>query len=399
MIVAERFRNVPPSATVTISALAAELKRQGKPVIGLAAGEPDFDTPAHVLEAAADAMRRGRTRYAPPSGIVELREAVMRKFRRDNDLDFRPEQISVGCGAKQSIFNVFMASLEPSDEVIVPAPHWVSFIDIVAMLGGTPVSVPCHAEAGFKLSPEQLEAAITPRTRWLVLCSPSNPTGAVYTDDELRAFADVLRRHPRVWIMSDHIYEHLVYDGEPARTIGEVAHDLLDRSVIINGVSKAYCMTGWRVGFVAGPKELIATVGVIQSQATTSTCTVSQWAAVAALDGDQSILNANNRHYRRRRDLVVRLLGETKGLSCQTPSGAFYVFPSCAPLIGRRTPGGKVIMTDTDLVAHFLEEGHVAVVPGTAFDMQPCFRLAYSASAEDLEAACVQIRRLCDALD
>lgn len=397
-IVAHRFRDMPPSATVAISALARELKRQGRPVIGLAAGEPDFDTPDHIVQAAEAALRGGRTRYAPPSGIPELREAICAKLGRDNGLDFAPAQVSVGCGAKQSIFNVFMASLEPGDEVIVPAPHWVSFVDIVVMLGGRPVSVACPAETGFKLTPEMLEAHITPRTRWLVLCSPSNPTGAVYGDAELAALAAVLARHPRVWVMSDHIYEHLVFEGGPARTIGEVAPDMIPRSVVVNGVSKAYCMTGWRVGYVAGPKELIDAVDVIQSQATTSTCTVSQWAAVEALTGDQGFIAANNREYRRRRDLVVAMLNGIDGMRCETPAGAFYVYPSCAGLIGRSKPDGGVIAGDADLATYFLAEGGVAVVPGAAFAMSPNFRLAYSAGYEELRTACERMQRLCAAL-
>jgi aspartate aminotransferase len=394
-IVAHRFRDVPQSATVAISALARELKRQGRDVIGLAAGEPDFDTPEHILKAGEAALRGGKTRYAPPSGIPELREAICTKLRRDNGLDFRPSQVSVGCGAKQSIFNIFMASIEAGDEVVVPAPHWVSFVDIVAMLGGRPVSVPCGARTGFKLTPEVLERHLTPRTRWLVLCSPSNPTGAVYSDAELAALAEILARHPRVWVMSDHIYEHLVYEGGPARTIGQVAPDMLPRSVIVNGVSKAYCMTGWRVGFVAGPKEIIDVVDVIQSQATTSTSTISQWAAVEALTGDQGFIARNNLEYRRRRDLVVAMLNEIDGITCTTPPGAFYVFPDCSGLIGRTKPDGSVVDDDSQLAAYFLADGGVAIVPGTAFAMSPNFRLAYSASYEDLRTACGNLQRVC----
>lgn len=397
-IIASRFRDLPPSATVAISALARELKRQGRDVIGLAAGEPDFDTPEHILKAAEAALRSGRTRYAPPSGIPELREAICLKLRRDNGMDYAPSEISVGCGAKQSIFNVFMASLEAGDEVIVPAPHWVSFTDIPEMLGGKAISVPCGEATGFKLTPELLEANLTPRTRWLVLCSPSNPTGAVYSDAELAALAEVLSRYPRVWVMSDHIYEHLVYDGGPSRTIASVAPQMRQRSVVINGVSKVYCMTGWRVGFVAGPKPLIDVVDVIQSQATTSTCTISQWASVEALTGDQSLIPRNNAEYRRRRDLVVSMLNEIDGLSCATPAGAFYVYPSCAGLIGRSRPAGGTIAADGDLAQYLLQEAGVAVVPGTAFGMSPYFRLAYSSSHEELVTACQRIRAACERL-
>jgi aspartate aminotransferase len=394
-IVAQRFRAAAPSATVQVFERAFELKRQGRPVIALAAGEPDFDTPANVRTAALEALDKGKTRYAPVPGIMELREAICRKLQRDNGLSYSPSEISVGSGAKQSIFSVLMATLEPGDEVIIPAPFWVSFADIALMMGAKVVEIASSLEDDFKIGPELLERAITPRTKWLILCSPSNPTGAVYTDDELLELAKVLRRHPQVWVMTDHIYEKLVFDGPRAKTIAEVDPAFRERSVIINGVSKGHCMTGWRIGYVAGPKELVSTVNAIQSQVTTSACTLSQWAAIEALDGDQSYIEENNREYRRRRDVVMEGLGAIPGIECNTPRGAFYVFASIAGLLGARTPDGATLETDTDFVDYLLREALVAVIPGAAFHMSPFFRLTYSASLEELQEALRRVTEAC----
>jgi aspartate aminotransferase len=394
-IVAQRFRSAEPSATVQVFERAFELKRQGRPVIALAAGEPDFDTPANVRAAALQALDEGKTRYAPVPGIMELREAICRKLQRDNGLSYAPGEISVGSGAKQSIFSVLMATLEPGDEVIIPAPFWVSFADIAKMMGAKVVEIASSFEDDFKIGPERLERAITPRTKWLILCSPSNPSGAVYADGELLALAAVLHRHPHVWVMTDHIYEKLVFQGEQAKTIAEVDPSFQARSVVINGVSKGHCMTGWRIGYVAGPKELVSTVNAIQSQVTTSACTLSQWAAIEALDGDQSYVDENNRQYRRRRDLVVERLRAIPGIACNMPRGAFYVFASIADLMGARTPEGATLETDTDFVDYILREALVAVIPGAAFHMSPFFRLTYSASLEELEEALQRIARAC----
>jgi aspartate aminotransferase len=386
-IIAERFRAAVPSATVAVNALALDLKRQGKPIIGLAAGEPDFDTPENIQAAARSALTKGKTRYGAPAGIPELREAICAKLQRDNGLTYDPSEISVGSGAKQSIFTALMATLEPGDEVVIPAPFWVSFADIVVMMGAKAVPIASSFEEDFKINPQLLECAINRKTKWLILCSPSNPTGAVCSDDDLLDLAKVLHRHPHVWVMSDHIYEKLVFDGERAKTIAEVDATFIKRSVIINGVSKAHCMTGWRIGYIAGPKELISAVNAIQSQATTSACTLSQWASIEALTGDQSYIERNNAEYKRRRDLVVERLNAIDGIQCNLPRGAFYVYPSISGLIGTTAPDGMLIQSDTDFVNYILREALVAVVPGAAFHMSPFFRLAYSASLDDLEAA------------
>lgn len=397
-IIAQRFRAAAPSATVQVFERAFELKRQGKPVIALAAGEPDFDTPENVRAAALEALNQGKTRYAPVPGIMELREAIRAKLQRDNGLHYAPDEISVGSGAKQSIFSALMATLEPGDEVIIPTPFWVSFADIALMMGATVTPVATTYEGDFKLSPEALERAITPKTKWLILCTPSNPTGAVYDDDELRALAAVLHRHPHVWVMTDHIYEKLVFDGGRARTIAEVDPSFQSRSVIINGVSKGHCMTGWRIGYIAGPKLLISTINAIQSQVTTSACTLSQWAAIEALSGDQSYIEGNNLQFKRRRAVVVDGLNAINGLSCRSPRGAFYVYASMAGLIGAKTPDGGRIETDTDFVDYLLREALVAVIPGAAFHMSPFFRLTYSASLEALEEALSRMALACGKL-
>jgi len=389
-----RLAAVPPSATVATTFKAQALRKAGKDVIGLAAGEPDFATPAHIADAGKRAIDQGLTRYAAPAGLPELREAIARKLKRENGLDYRPDQISVGCGAKQSLFNVMMATIDPGDEVIVPAPYWVSYVDIARIAGGTSVIVTCGRDTGYKLTPEDLETAITPRAKWLVLCSPSNPTGAIYSADEQRGLAEVLARHPHVGVIYDHIYEHLVYGADPSQPINSVAPELHERTLIVNGLSKGYCMTGWRVGFVAGPKNVVDAVSNLQSQSTTSTSTISQWAAVEALDGSREFMLPNNEVFRQRRDLVVERLNRTPGLSCDVPEGAFYVFASCAGTIGKRTPSGKTITSDEDFVDYLLDRG-VAVVQGSAFGMSPFFRISYAASTEVLTRALGRIEDAC----
>lgn len=397
-IVADRFRNMAPSATVAATFLAAELKRQGREIISLSVGEPDFATPLHIREAAKAAIDIGATLYAPPNGIPELREAIRIKLRRDNGLDYNDAELAVGCGAKQLIFNAFLATIEPGDEVIVPTPAWVSFADVAAMFGAKPIRVTCPIGNGFKLQPEDLEKAITTKTKWLVLCSPSNPSGAVYSDSELLALGQVLRRAPHVWVMTDHIYEHLVYTGRPAKALDQLCPEFRDREVLINGVSKAYCMTGWRVGFCAGPKELMSAMNTIQSQSVTSTSTIGQWAAVAALTGEQDFIARNNAEFRRRRDLVVRMLNEIEGIECPVPDGAFYVYPSCAGLLGRRTSSGDVLSDDGAVARYFLAQAGVALVHGGAFDLSPHFRLSYATSYDLLEEACRRMRTACEVL-
>ena len=397
-VLASRLDRIKPSPTMGVTALAEELKRAGKDVIGLGAGEPDFDTPQFIKDAAIQAMADGKTKYATPPGIFELREAACRKFKRENDLDYTPDQVCVGVGGKQIIFNTMLATLNPGDEVIVPAPYWVSYTDIAVLAEGTPVVVEGPESNGFKLTPEQLEEAITPRTKWVVINSPSNPTGAAYSEQELKALTDVLLRHPNVWVFADDIYEHIIYDDFQFRTIAQIEPGLYDRTLTMNGVSKAYCMTGWRVGFAAGPKELVKGINGIQSQNCSSTSTISQWAAVAALDGDPSFIAENVKTFKDRRDLVVSMLNQAKGMTCATPEGAFYVYPSCAGCIGKKTPDGKVIETDTDFVSYLLESEGVAVVQGEAFGLSPYLRISYAAATETLEEACGRIQRACAAL-
>ena len=396
--IAQRLGRIKPSATLAVTTKARELKAQGRDVIGLGAGEPDFETPDHIKEAAKAAMDRGETRYTAVAGTPELRQAICGKFKRDNGLDYTPEQVTVGCGGKQTIYNALMATLDPGDEVIIPAPYWVSYPDIALLAEGTPVIVDCPAEADFKLKPEDLERAITAKSKWLILNSPSNPTGAAYTGAEMKAITDVLLRHPQVWVLTDDIYEHIVYDGFEFVTPAQVEPALIGRTLTINGVSKAYCMTGWRVGYAAGPAELIKAMNKVQSQSTTHTSSISQAAAAAALTGPQDFIAANNAVFKERRDLVVALLNQASGLVCPTPEGAFYVYPSCHELIGKSTPGGKRIATDEDMVAYFLEEQGVAAVPGTAFGFSPHFRVSYATSTELLEEACHRIQRATAAL-
>jgi aspartate aminotransferase len=397
-VLASRLSRIKPSPTIAATQKARELKAAGRDVISLGAGEPDFDTPDNVKEAAMRAIARGETKYTAVDGTPELKAAIREKFRRENGLDYALDQITVGNGGKQVLYNAFMATLDPGDEVIVPAPYWVSYPDMAVLAEGTPVFVDCPAENGFKLRPADLDRAITARTKWLVLNSPSNPTGAGYTADDLKGLADVLRRHPHVWIMTDDMYEHLAYDGFAFATIAQVAPDLYPRTLTVNGVSKAYAMTGWRIGYAGGPKELIKAMGGMQSQTTSNPSSVSQAAAVEALTGPQGFLKERAEAFRQRRDLVVSMLNQASGLSCARPEGAFYVYPSCAGTIGKTTPQGKAIASDGDFVDYLLEAEGVAAVQGAAFGMSPFFRISYATSTELLEDACQRIQRACAAL-
>ncbi len=396
--IADRLSNIKPSPTVAVNTMANEMRAAGKDVIGLGAGEPDFDTPEHIKEAAIKAMRAGKTKYAPPAGIPELRQAVVDKLARDNNLIYSAAQVAVSAGGKQSIYNAFMATLNAGDEVIVPTPYWVSYPDIALLAEGKPVFVDCPVDQGFKMSAAQLEAAITPRTKWLVLNSPSNPSGAAYDKGELEALAEVLKRNAHVWIMTDDMYEKIVYDDFAFHTIAEIAPELMSRTLTLNGVSKAYCMTGWRIGYAAGALDIIKAMNKIQSQSTTSASTISQWAAVAALEGPQDFIAEHNVAFKDRRDLVVSMLNQAKGLTCSTPQGAFYVFPCCAGVMGKRTPDGKTITTDEDFAAYLLAAEGVACVHGEAFGLSPYFRISYATSLDILEDACRRIQRACGAL-
>ncbi len=396
-ILASRLDRIQPSPTMAVTARARALKAEGRDVIGLGAGEPDFDTPDHVKDAAAKAMADGYTKYTDVPGSIELRTAVAAKFQRDNDLTYEPSQIQVACGGKQSIYNGIMATVEAGDEVIIPAPYWVSYPDIVLLADGMPVFVDCPAENRFKMTPDQLEAAITPRTKWVMLNSPSNPTGGAYTRAELKALADVLLRHEHVWVMTDDIYEHIIYDDFEFSTIAQVEPELYDRTLTLNGVSKAYAMTGWRVGYAGGPQELISAMNKIQSQSTSHTSSISQAAAIAALEGPQDF-SANNKVFKDRRDMVVSMLNQATGIDCLTPEGAFYVYPSCAGNIGKTAPDGKKIESDGDFCAYLLEAEGVAAVLGAAFGLAPHFRISYATATGLLEDACQRIQRACAAL-
>ena len=389
---------VRPSASLVADSRARELKAQGRDIIGLAAGEPDFDTPENIREAAAKAIRDGKTRYTDVDGIPELKQAICAKFARENHLTYQPTQINVSPGGKAVIYNALLATLNPGDEVIVPAPHWVSYPDMVRLTGGTPVVLPTRAASGFKLQPADLEAAVTENTRWLMLNSPCNPTGAVYTREELRGLAQVLLRHPQVWVLQDDIYEHLVFDGLTFSTMAEVEPALYERTLTMNGVSKAYAMTGWRIGYAAGPEPLIRLMRKVMSQTTSNPCSVSQWAAVEALCGPQDFLAPNRLLFQRRRDLVVTRLNRAPGLSCRTPEGAFYVYPSCEQLLGRTSPSGKLIATDEDFANELLEREGVALVHGAAFGLSGFFRISYATSDTVLEDACARIQRFCASL-
>ncbi len=397
--IAERLSRIKPSPTIAVTQRARDLKAEGRDIIGLGAGEPDFDTPVHIREAAKEAMDRGETRYTAVAGTPALREAIAAKLQRDNGLAYTPDQITVGCGGKQCIYNALMATLDPGDEVIMPAPYWVSYPDITILAEGTPVVVDCPEESRFKLRPEDLEKAITPKTKWLILNSPSNPSGAAYTGDEMKALTDVLMGHEHVWVMPDDIYEHIVYDGFEFATPAQVEPGLMGRTLTLNGLSKAYCMTGWRVGYAAGPVDLIKAMNKVQSQSTTHTSSVSQAAAVAALNGPQDFIADNNAIFQERRDLVVSMLNQAQGLSCPKPEGAFYVYPSCQGLIGKRTPDGKTLETDEDVVTYLLDTEGVAAVHGTAFGLSPHFRISYATATDVLEEACRRIQRACAAVN
>ncbi len=396
--IAERMSRIKPSASSVASQRAREMKAEGRDVIALSAGEPDFPTPAHVVEAAFEAARNGETRYTNAAGIPALKQAVIDKFKRENGLDYAMDEVMVGSGGKQLLFDALVSTVERGDEVIVPAPYWISYIDHVKYAGGTPVIVTASAENGFKLTPEQLEAAITPNTRWLILNSPSNPSGAVYERDELRGLADVLLRHPHVAIFADDIYEHIIFDDLEFCTIAAVEPKLKDRTVTMNGASKVYSMTGWRIGYCGGPAALIKEMTKLQQQITGSNSSVSQAAALAALNGPQDFVKTNTKSFQERRDLVVSMLNQTTGLKCPTPKGAFYVFPDCSALIGKKTPDGTVIENDTDLVMYFLESHGVACVQGDAYGMSPYFRISYAAAEDELRDACERIQRACAAL-
>ncbi len=396
--IASRMSRVKTSPTMAVTDKAREMKAAGEDVIGLGAGEPDFNTPEFIQEAAIKAMRDGKTKYPPVPGIPELREAVCRKFERENGLKYSPDQIQIGVGGKQIIFNAMMATLNPGDEVIIPAPYWVSYVDIVAFAEGTPVIVQCTQANNFKMSPEQLEEAITPKTKWLMLNSPSNPSGAAYTSADLKALADVLMRHPQVFVFTDDIYEHITYDDFEFATIAQVEPGLYDRTLTLNGVSKAYCMTGWRIGYGAGPKEMIKSMNVLQSQSVSGASSISQWASVAALDGDNGFIDEHNKVFKERRDLVVGMLNQAKGLDCATPEGAFYVYPSCEGTLGMKTEDGHVIENDEAFAAQLLEKTGVAVVFGAAFGLSPQFRISYAYATEDLEEACRRIQTFCGSL-
>jgi len=395
---ADRLSRIKPSATLAMTKLALELKAAGRDIISLSAGEPDFDTPENIRAAANRAIESGQTRYTAVDGTPELKKAIAAKFKRENTLDYAASQIIVGTGGKQVLFNALLATVNPGDEVIIPAPYWVSYPDIVLLAEGTPVAVPCPQNNGFKLRAEDLEQAITRKTKWLILNSPSNPTGAAYTAEELRGLADVLLRHPDVWVLADDMYEHLVYDGFKFTTIAQIEPKLYPRTLTLNGVSKAYCMTGWRIGFGGGPTELIKAMTTLQSQSTSNPSSISQAASVEALNGPKDFIPRHNQSFRERRDLVVQMLNRAKGIHCPRPEGAFYVYPSCAGTLGKRTPKGKVIENDTGFVQYLLEAEGVAVVQGEAFGLSPHFRISYATSTEALRDACTRIERACAAL-
>jgi aspartate aminotransferase len=392
------LRRVKPSATLAATAKSRELVRQGRDIISLSVGEPDFDTPDNIKEAAIRAIREGRTKYTDVDGIPELKEAICAKFQRENGLSYKTSQVNVSPGGKSVLFNAFMATLSPGDEVIIPAPYWVSYPDMALLAGGEAVPVMTTAEDGFKMRPEALEAAITPRTRWLLINSPSNPSGAAYTRSDLKALAEVLLRHPQVWILTDDMYEHLIYGDFEYTTIAQVEPALYERTLTMNGVSKAYAMTGWRIGYAAGPEPLIKAMAKVMSQSTSNPSSISQWAAVEALNGTQAFIKPNADLFETRRDLVVSMLNQASGLHCPTPEGAFYVYPSVAGLIGKRAPSGKVIANDEDFVVELLEAEGCAAVHGGAFGLSPFMRISYATSNAVLEDACQRIQRFCASL-
>jgi aspartate aminotransferase len=393
--ISDALNRIQPSATIAMSNKAMALKAEGRDIIGLSAGEPDFDTPDNIKEAAIAAIRRGETKYTNVDGIPELKKAIAAKFKRENGLEYKPSQVSVGTGGKQILFNALLSTVNPGDEVIIPAPYWVSYRDIVMLAGGKPVFVPTTLKDKFKLRPEALARAVTPKTKWLIFNSPSNPSGAAYTRQELKKITDVLAEHPHVWVLTDDMYEHLVYDDFTFATPAEVEPKLYERTLTMNGVSKAYCMTGWRIGYGAGPEMLIKAMSKLQSQSTSNPSSIAQWAAVEALNGPQDFIPRNNKVFKDRRDLVVSMLNQAKGISCPTPEGAFYVYPSCEGAIGRQAPSGNAIKTDEDFATELLAAEGVAVVHGAAFGMSPHFRISYATATEVLEDACHRIQRFC----
>ena len=386
---------IKPSPTLAVTAKVGQLKRAGIDVIGLGAGEPDFDTPDHVKEAAIQAIRDGRTKYTDVDGTPELKAAIIAKFQRDNGLEYRPDQVTANVGGKQTLFNAIVATVDPGDEVVIPAPYWVSYPDVVAYAGGTPVVVAAGVDQGYKLTPEALDAAITPRTKWVILNSPSNPTGAGYTADELRGLGEVLMRHPHVWIFADDMYEHVVFEGFTFATIAQVCPELYERTLTVNGCSKAYAMTGWRIGFAGGAPWLIKAMAKLQSQSTSNPCSIAQAAAVAALTGDQAFLKERAARFQQRRDLVVAALTAIPGMECPLPDGAFYVYPSFPELIGRHTPKGDMIDSDEAFVTYLLDEARVAAVQGAAFGLSPAMRISYATSNALLSEACARIAEAC----
>jgi aspartate aminotransferase len=393
--IADALNRIKPSPTIAITMKAQELKAQGRDILALSAGEPDFDTPDNIKEAAIAAIRRGETKYTAVDGIVELKKAIAAKLKRENGLEYKLSQITVGTGGKQVLFNALIATINPGDEVIVPTPYWVSYPDIVLLAGGSPVFAPTRLQEKFKLQPDTLEKSITPKTKWLIFNSPCNPSGAAYSRAELKALTDVLLRHPHVWILTDDMYEHLVYDGFDFSTPAQVEPRLYERTLTMNGVSKAYCMTGWRIGYGAGPEPLIKAMQKLQSQTTSNPSSISQWAAVEALNGPQDFIAEHNKVFKERRDLVVAMLNQAKGLSCPTPEGAFYVYPACEGTIGRTAPSGRRITSDEDFVTELLDTEGVAVVHGAAFGLEPHFRISYATSTDVLENACQRIQRFC----
>jgi aspartate aminotransferase len=397
-VLSTTLSRVKPSPTIAMTTKAQELKAAGRDVIGLSAGEPDFDTPQNIKDAAIAAINAGKTKYTAVDGIPELKQAICDKFRRENGLSYEPAQVTVGTGGKQVLYNAFMATLNEGDEVVIPAPYWVSYPDMVLLGGGTPVIVECTLENQFKLTAEQLEAAITPETKWFLFNSPSNPSGAGYSWDELKALTDVLMRHPHVWVMTDDMYEHLVFDDFKFCTPAQVEPGLYDRTLTVNGVSKAYAMTGWRIGYAAGPEELIKGMRKVQSQSTSNPCSISQWAAVEALNGPQGYIEDNKALFQRRRDLVVGMLNDAKGVNCPTPEGAFYVYPDISACIGKTSAAGTLIDTDEAFANALLEETGVAVVFGSAFGLSPNFRISYATSDEALAKACTRIQQFCEGL-
>ncbi len=397
-VVAERLSRIKASPSSMISSKAMELARAGNDIIALSAGEPDFDTPDHIKAAAKRAIDEGKTKYPPVAGIPELREAICEKLSRENGLKYAPDEVVVGTGGKQVIFNALVATMDPEDEVIIPAPYWVSYPDMTLLAGGTPVEVATDPGNEFRMTPEQLESAITRKTKWLIVNNPCNPSGAVYSSDDLKGLAEVLRRHPHVWVLTDDIYEHVIYGDTKFATMAQVAPDLHERTLTMNGFSKAYCMTGWRLGYGAAPRELINAMTKIQSQSTSGTCSISQWAGIAALQGDQSFMRKNNAIFESRRDLALSLINQAKGLSCRAPKGAFYLYIDCGDLIGGQTPGGNAIKSDADLVNYFLDTEGVAVVHGEAFGLSPFFRISYALDTAQLEEACMRIQRACAAV-